>query len=828
MKIAEPLDRLITAVSEESKMGRNEVCFKMSGNKRGTVSVAPHFAQKKGLLSVFTRGKGPTRYIRIATGRTVDILDMDVDCQDVQSQVEYRITLRFDAQTPEKDNWNALQKMVEVFADTIPDLSLRGRDDPDSGPSRRFRDEMHQWLATRYRSGDRIKTSEEWRLAQALQIDAYIAQEYGLDIKVKLTIKTLSQKRLGPVEAKVDTNACDSKIAISLPLKVGCELMDGKKDLFEAVTFSESDLQALIERRVDRFIRDQVTLQQFRFENAWLDDMRESIEKDLQAKGRTITSFIVEHSPASADYEMGPINVKTEPVAFIPSGWDEGNTINFISNAQVHVNNAAIHEPLYEASDFNKMKPYLHDWFTKALNTAIHDCLHRIHDKNVGYATLLTDWDSTFQKNIRTMLEGMAKEAGLVADAIISNPERPEVKLPQGVWIHIPVENSERQMFSGSEGGIVAKKFASMTPSMNFELAIDAHVKIRNFADIKDILNQTTDALAYIREQLIEPAVRHVCQDTDTVRYYSAFEFVPAGETGISFTEMVERKVREALIAKNIQLLSLRLRRADEHIWEKYTRITGNPPQRVEFYIKPLVRGAGIQDVSSRVSVSFDLNITGMCEDGAGWGQFVPLIWPDEVEESRSYYQPVYDKVKDTISEKFHAGDIDSIKYAEFSAEDKKEFELLLNRYVNDILDKNFGLRGEAISIKRDLSDQEQIYIENFQHTIEHKRRLMQAEQAKDIHQLDADVKVNAVQQGARITDAREESDTRMPGYDFGQPGDTLKIEDFDSLDFKGREPGKGLPSHDGAKETPPPEPEAPSAPEGEVYEMPPEDKGKP
>lgn len=828
MKIAEPLNRLVTTVSADTHMGRNEVCFKVTGKKRGAISVASHHAQKKGLLSAFMRGKGPTRYIRIATGRTVDILDMNVDCQDVQSEVKYRIKLRFDAQTPEKNNRSALQKMVEVFADTISDSSAQGGDDPEFGPSRRFRDEMHQWLASRYRSGDQIKTSDEWRSAQSKEIDEYIAREYGFDIKVKLTIKTLSKKRLGPVEVKVDTNACDSKIAISLPLKVGCELMDGNKDLFEAVTLSEPDLQELIERRVDRFMRDQVTLQQFRFENAWIDDLRATIEKDLQAKGRTITNFIVEHSPASADYEMGPINVKTEPVEFVPSGWDAGNTINFISNAQVHVNNAAVHEPLFEASDFNKMKPYLHDWFTKALHSAIHECLHKIHDKNVGYATLLTDWDTTFQKNIRTMLERMAKEAGLIADTIISNPERPEVKLPQGVWIHIPVKNNEAQMFSDGEGGIAAKKFASMTPSVNFELAIDVHVKIKNFADIKDILNQTTDALAFIREQLIEPAVRHVCQDTDTVRYYSAFEFVPIGETGISFTDMVERKVREALTAESIQLLSLRLRRADEHIWEKYSRIIGNPPQRIGFHIEPLVRGTDLQDISNLVPVSFDLNITGMCEDGAGWGQFVPLIWPDEVQETQTYYQLVYDKVVETISAKFQAGDIDAIKYAEFSAEDKNEFGLLLNGYVNDILDRNFGLRGEAISIKRDLSDQEKIYVEKRQHAIEGKRRQMEAEQAKAFAQLNADVQVAGVQQTARIQDAREEVDMRMPGGDFGQSGGSKKIEDFDNLDFGGRKPKKDRPQQENTEETLPPKPDEPSPSEGDIYDMPSEDDGKP
>ncbi len=838
--VSEPLNRLITEVKKDTGTGRNGVCFRVVDKKGGGVNATRHHPQGKGILSpsglslgLFKGAKKSTRYIRIAAGQTVDMPQMNVRCEDVQSEVEYTIALRFDMQTPDKDNHSALQKLVEVFADTIPKIGSHGQSDGDSGPNHRFRSEMQQWLTTRYRSGDRIKTSSDWRLTQAKEIEAFIAREYGLDTKVKLTIRTVSEKRLKPVDALISTNACDSKIDISIPIKIGCELVDGNKDLFEAETLSKDDLKELVERRADRFVRDNVTLQQFRFESAWVDDLQAVIEKDLQSKGRTISYFYLEHSSASAEYGMGPFEVKTDPVDFTPAGWGEKDKISFISNAQVSVNDAAIHEKLFDKSKFapRDIKGYLHEWFTNALGAAIHECLHRIHDNKVGYATLLTDWDNEFQKNIKARLEGMAKDAGLKADAIISNPERPEVKLPQGVWIYIPEQIGEALASPDDDGGFAIKKFASMTPSVNFELAIDAHIKIDSFSDekIRDILNQTTDALAFIRTQLIEPAVRRVCQTTDMIRYYTAFEFAPEELKGPSFTEKVRQEVEAILRRHNITLLSLLLRRADGHISQIYSCLTGHVPERIEFQIDPLVRGREIGDVSGAVPVGFDLNITGIREDGAGWGQFVPLIWPEEVQEAQSYYDMVYTKVAETISAKFQAGDMDIIRAAEIDADGKKAFARVLTEYVNDILDENFGLSGKVISIKRGLSDQELIYAKTRAQAVELKERSMQAEQAKAMQRLDADVKLAGVQEAARIQDARDDMDARMPGDDLGA-GSAPKIANFDDLDFDPSSPKPEDPKQ-GADETPQPEgdvpPEEDVPPEDDIYEMPSEDDGK-
>lgn len=793
-RVAEPLNKLINAVAVDTDTGRNEICFKVSGKKRGTVGVAVHNAEKKGFLSGLIRRKGTLRYIRIATGRSVDILDMEVDCQDIQSEVEYRVKLRFNVQTPEKDDKSALQKMVEVFADTVPEYPAKNHDDPESGPSSRFRSEMRQWLAKRYRSGDRIKTTEAWRNEQAAEINDYIVKEYGLDAKVKLSLKTISKKRLKPIEVLVETCSCDSTIEIELPITVGCELLDGNKDLFEAVTLSDQDLADLVVKRVDRHLRAKVSLQQFRFENEWKNDLEAAIENDLKAVGRTITNIYFEHSTSTASYAHGPFDIRTDPVDFTPADWREKDKISFVTNAQVSVSNAAVHEPLYEAGDYRDMKGYLHNWFTEALSGAIHECLHEIHDKKVGYAALLTNWESGYQRKIKAKLEALAIKSGLSADAIISNPERPEVRLPQGVWIHIPEDGEAGERpYSEDTAGINTKQFASASPTVKFKLQIAAKVKIKSFEEIKDLLNQTTDALAFIREQLIEPAVRQVCQTTNIIDYYSKFEFGPSGGSEGSFVEAIEIEIKKRFEGYKIELQSLRMNQGDENIREIYSALVGAQPKRIDFTIGALVAGKGIKNTSEAVSVGFDLNVTSV--SGQGWAQFVPFIWPQYAHDQKSYYDLVYDKVAQTIGAKFQAGNLELINYAEADEQGKEDFHELVNTYVNEILEQNFGLSGSAITIKRDMNDTEAIVIEERRTTIDLKRAAMKAEKVTILQGLDADEQLSAVREGKRVSDYRNEMDALMPGSEIDRAIEKTTIEDLDSLEdggvARGRAPRK-------------------------------------
>jgi hypothetical protein len=310
------LNDLILLCKDDRSAERGAIILQIDGKRLGLDGVMIQRGKGPSLLRRLWKASEQTRSVLVRTVSSIEMRPIQIDCEHIASEVTYRVTLKFDLQTPDAKDESALCRLGHAFRSaTLETVGEAGHGSPADGPTGRFHREMTQWLRARYRAGGDLAqhADRNWLGSENTAIAGYIQSEFGLDAKVKLKIEVASELRLGPVTVAVETTPCDSDKVVKVPVTVSCVLVD--RDVFTAPALTKADLQKRIEAQTDIFVRQHVTLQQYRFETEWIAALRIEIERDLKAFERRVTEFLVPLSQ-NAVYHKGPHAIRAGDAIF--------------------------------------------------------------------------------------------------------------------------------------------------------------------------------------------------------------------------------------------------------------------------------------------------------------------------------------------------------------------------------------------------------------------------------------------------------------------------------------------------------------------------------
>lgn len=685
------LNDLIVEGTESSQPQRGERLLTIDRKKKDIGAVKVLTENKRTLLDrVFKRDV--ERVLIVRTARSASLLPIQLESEDVASEVRFQLTLKLDVQTPSEDNEEALKQLGHAFRDaTLHGAGQAGVGGMSDTPAGRLETELKQWLKTRYRLGKSLSKHSDraWLAGENAAIADHILKEYGLDTHVKLRVQVASELRLGPVSADVTTTAKDSDKVLEFSVKLGCKLKGS--DVFAAPALTETDLKERISEQTDLFVRQNVALQDFRFETRWINQLEAHLEAFLKDYERTITEF---HVPLAqnAIYSKGPHPIEAGKASFSPAGWHDDD-IKFSGNGQIIIENAALYEAGRSHSSLLQTPTELHNWLKGALQEAVSEELHRVHDQNVGYAVLLANWEGAdgYREAIQDNLAARARAEGLNADTIIAQPDREEMGLLKGATIEL-----------GSDPR------PCLEPDAHLEFDASVQIKIDRFEDIKDLLNRTNRPMQDLRDELISGILSRACRKIPYLRFYQFFESGPwpvkegdgkADDSGC--VGWLKAELTKELLKHRITLVSFTARQTSNEYYRVFDSLQRTVPETVRFTIER--RAARVdgehspESVLEEFLVSFQLDINGL--NGEKIGAFFR-----EWERFQSLNEPIYSAIRHDVEEKLPGM---------FTPEDRallmgteeigKEFRDACHKLVQDrlseFLGKTYGLSGEGIGI---------------------------------------------------------------------------------------------------------------------------------
>lgn len=689
------LNQLVMEAPASGAPQRGEVVLNVDRKSTGPEGVSLAGLEKP---SVFHRMMGRReieRRILVRCGRSVAMEPLSFKSEDVATEVIFAVSLKLDLATPEASKTDSLRQLAFAFRDaTLEAPGSIEAGSPASTPSGRFAREMTQWLRNTYRSGDKLKQYSEpgWLEDQNRWISKWIREQYGLDAIVKLKVEVESEQRLGPVAVTVETTACDSDIPVKFTINIGCELIKG--GVFGAPSLTKSDLERRTREQADLFVRQKVTLQQFRFTETWRQDLKSHLNQDLKPFNRKISEFTIP-LPVNATYSRGPHAIRAGDAVFEPAGWNSEDKITFSGDAQIVIENAAVFEKGRSHNDLLNVKARLTEWLRSALQEAISEELHLVHDQRVGYADLLANWSEedsaagstgTYKARIESNLARRAQAAGLNASTIIATPNRAEMDL-----------------LSGAEISLSGLALPSKDPGATLNFDATATIKIASFKDIRDLLNRTHNPLQVIEKEIVEKTLRREAQKISYLQFYQFFESGPGpGGSEGSDTGCVgwlEDRLRAALTINKLQLVGFAAKQTSTEHYEVFKRLQETAPQLVDVELAPAAVHDGTKHVGTTAAykVQFLLDITGL--DGTEIHAFLLKNWRD-FSGQNTEYGAVLEYVRAYLPKAFVTEDRIAFGQWEKPSDENREFtEALVNQRLNEFLAKNLGLSGRANSV---------------------------------------------------------------------------------------------------------------------------------
>lgn len=731
------LNALVQEGSVNSQPQRGEVLLSIDPSKKSIAGVKVLSENKPTLMGrVFRRGAARMLFVR--TGRSALMQPIELRTEDVATEIAFTVSLKLDIQTPQTKDEEALRQLGHAFRDAS--LEPYGGGAPDEltdSPSGRLRAELLQWLKTRYRSGSALAdhNSRAWLERENKEIALHIRKEYGLDTQAKLRIVQPPPLNLGPVTAKIKTTAVDSDKELLFNVKLGCKLKGD--NVFGAPTLTASDLEALITRQTDLYLRQQVKLQDFRFSKDWLDGLKKALATELNGYDREITEYYV---PISSNelYSRGPHAIEAGDAVFQPSGWQGDDNISFSANAMVTVTNAAAYEVRRDHSKLTRTEEQLREWLQSALQAAVGEELHRIHDQNIGYAALLANWEGPggYRIAIQENLGRRAQAEGLEASAIIAKPDRAEMDLLKGAEIVL----EERSYDCLEPGG-----------QLDFEASVQ--IKIESFNDIKDLLNRTHTPMVSLRDDVILEIITRAVRKIPYLQFYQFFQSGPWPEQGGEPADdsgcvgWLRSELSRELKAHKIELIGFSARQSSTEYYDVFDSLQKHVPERVAFQVSRRAlkteTGHSADAVFDAYDISFDLGITDLN------GENIQPFFRDwsTFRNQNTNYGAVRDLVEKKLPAKFTVEDRVILAGTEKYGDKYRDVcHTLVSKRLSEFLAETFGLAGTAIAI--DVENKGEAVIAIAQSDADQQDRLdaikSEGEASKDIRSINTKQKIAA------------------------------------------------------------------------------------
>lgn len=684
------LNTLLQEGGVNTQPQRGEILLSVDPNKKSVAGVRILSENKPTLMKrVFRRDVG--RMIVVRAGRSALMQPIELRTEDVATEIAFTVSLKLDIQTPQAQDEDALRQLGHAFRDAS--LEPYGGGAPDEltdSPSGRLRAELLQWLKTRYRSGSALEDHDTraWKERENKEIAHHIRKEYGLDAQAKLRIVQPPPIILGPVTAKVKTTAVDSDKELHFYVKLGCRLKGD--NVFAAPTLTAGDLEALITRQTDLYLRQKVKLQDFRFSKDWLDGLKKALETELNGCDREITEYYV---PISSNelYSRGPHAIEAGDAVFQPSGWQGDDHISFSANAMVTVVDAAAYEARRDHSKLTRTEEQLREWLQSALQSAVGEELHRIHDQNIGYAALLANWEGPdgYRVAIQENLGRRAKAEGLEASAIIAKPDREEMDL-----------------LKGAEIKLADRSYKCVEPDGKLDFEATVQVKIASFNDIKELLNRTHTPMEHLRDKVITEALEKAVEKIPYLDFYQFFQSGPWPDSSDGDVHesgcvgWISSQLAKELKKHKVELVDFSARQTATEYYEVFDSLKKHRPEKVTFIVEE--RAAKIdgkyydENVFDAYEISFVMRISALNAEN-----LAPFFtdWAD-FRNNATNYQALKDAVTTDLPGGFTPEDRLVFHGTEHLGDDYREdcHELITQR-LNEFLGRGYGLVAEAIAI---------------------------------------------------------------------------------------------------------------------------------
>lgn len=676
------LNELVLSTNDEETTDRNAVKVAIDPKTKGVDGIEVREPKSRPFWRRMI-GRTEHEWVLVHTARAVDVADIVVENEDVSTDIKFRLSLKLSLEVPEARDVDGLKRMVNAFRNAT--LETYGKptsgQQPKRAPQRMFETELQQWMKRRYNSGRTISEHEDpiWNTRQANEIQAHIRQEYGLKALARLTIEFPTPLNLGPLRFEVSTSAKDSPKPIKVNLRAGCRLQG--QDPFTASPLSESRFQKRITDVIDRYMRDNVSLHQFRFSDDWFAGLENAIKRSLQAVGREATDIHYDFVRDSGGYRERDYSVAAKDARFVPAGWDAKDAILFSAQADIEIKNAALFEQSLRDDDLLRAEQSLKSWLETSMQTAVNTCLHEVHRTENGYAYLLTNWTKKFRGDIEAKLITMAKEAGIHAKTIVTQPDRPEMSLLEKAEIALGDFSLPLKQDAGA-----------------IDLFGSVEVRAKSFEKIKDILNSSKTPLEYVKNEIILPALAKSSRNIDYNTFSKSFD--------TSVIETFTSDLKVALRDRNLKLVSVVLDAKQTEQQLVLKRLLSEPSQTVKFKVPRLVlRTQSHEQVCQAFNVTLQLQISGVDFDGQ-IDRFLRYNWSKKIAMHGDEFSSIVNDLSDGLGAGLVAEDVPTLLFA--NSRDKqlrKHFEERIADELNTYLKREYGLTGFANAIRSDMVD---------------------------------------------------------------------------------------------------------------------------
>ena len=693
------LNELLVRLDGNYVPDTNEAVFSINPDKRDISGVSKvETSGKKPLadrmLGFLFRNRAAPVFLRIKTGEFFDMPAMRVDTRDLHSGVPFTLLLSFNMTTPGADQDNMLRQLAQAFRNAEwQELGATGPSavpqTPENSPANRLQAELKQFLLKRYREGQDVsgRTQVVWLGEERDAIAKHLQDTYGLDARVNLNIK-VDLPKFEPEILTVRGRTRTSQKEVTLPFRAGGRLQNGV-DAFGAAGLSQAQFRALMEDTAKQVLLHKVDLHEFRFETAWLAKLEQALDAALALYKRELVGFHVERNVGLAGYGAGPHDIVDGSASFLPAGWDRDTDapIHFEGRAQVAIKDAALFEAAFPQAGTGEVQTLLANWLSERMPAVVKEVLHPIHAAGEGYAKLLENWHGLggYHDEIQTRVQQEGDAVGLDVEAILTKPDRPEMELPKGVEIDL----GELQL-----------------PTKEVGLTLNFHpkvlVRIKNFRDVRDVLNASSRPLDHVRDDHILVALKDVVRAMMPDRFYGEFESVEKGSSSTRSTKAeMEEAVRARLAGIGFELVQFKAELSDSAVWRTYSHLKGAASRQVEATLPYTFSGDTMADVNDAPTIRFDLGIGGVLP--TGWGTFTKKLVEAERIGKPLSYDDIHAKVASNVGGLFQEGDMQTVKdFLHGGAAEKAAFAKLVTARVDEVLGAEWGLSGIASSATRD------------------------------------------------------------------------------------------------------------------------------
>ena len=713
------LNDLILFADEDGALDRGLVRLWVTA-KKTVLRAKPGF-----LASLTSRDTATVMVVR--TGHVAEDLLLTIDCRHLASGMTFGVDIRLRLLTPEDDA--SLQVLAAAFfRDDLVHLTRNQPVGPNTVEAR-VRRELTTWLqrelgamADPKKLGLR-ETQMDWQA----RVSQRIAKEYGLRAEVALRFIGRPVARIDLKDMRVTAKPSDSRIDVTLGLRVTIEPMD-KGDPFAVLELTEDEARELVSTTVQHHVQDKITLAQLRFPGRphaaepgshWRlsDTLQAVLNGALAGYNRSVSHLDVEVSPPRHAYTDAEQSLSVEGCNFTPAGWDGKDSIAFRADVRAQCVDPALFEPLLEdvpqrlGSGRDTVVAFMQEKLAVAFHNSINASLFEVHRQDrtgssqegrpVGYADLLENWYRVYDPAIQRALAEELGRIGWTSQSIIARPMRDEMKL------------------LSQEGAVISLsglELESATPGAKIAFSLDVPVSVRSFADIQHILNRHVRPLDHIRDQIILPACTEFARRTPYLQFFQKFDFGPDGTSEGSFSAGLAAAITSRLVTQKLNVSAagiISVRQTVTPLSELWTSITRRPDWEI-------TTRSGILKPSNQLTlqaeISFTAKIVVVADDG--WGLFARYEDTPADDQERGLAVQIQQALE-KLGESLTDADAVRVVLCRKSEEDAAAFRALIKARADAILKSKFGLIADIVTASRADLPHENALLKEFENMIE-------------------------------------------------------------------------------------------------------------